>query len=208
MAFDIMDTNRLDLQQDLGEVDRLLARATRDYVKEVLVQERVRLMKELKQFSAPVVASEHNEEVWKAIDQFSWDQNGGWVIVYVTCFQDFASMPKENTKLEFTQNSFTVSVIGYRNVNYRLKIANLSRSITEGKINIKSNGFTVRLKKDELVDWQSLVSKNGSTAKKVEVKGNEVDVSQNLAKMMKELYDEGNAEMKQMVKVMAPTLIN
>ena len=143
MAFDIMDTNRLDLQQDLGEVDRLLARATRDYVKEVLVQERVRLMKELKQFSAPVVASEHNEEVWKAIDQFSWDQNGGWVIVYVTCFQDFASMPKENIKLEFTQNSFTVSVIGYRNVNYRLKIANLSRSITEGKINIKSGSLAL-----------------------------------------------------------------
>jgi calcyclin binding protein len=207
-VFIIMDTERLELQQDLSEVDRLLARATRDYCKQVLVQERVRIMKELNQFSAPISVSEHNEEVWKTIEQFSWDQNADSVIVYVTCFKDFSSVSKENIKLEFTQNSFCVSVYGYNNINYKLKIANLSGNIREGKITTKSNGFTVRLKKHELGDWQSLVPKNGGSAKEIEVRGNEVDISQNLANLMKELYDEGNDEMKQMVKVMAPTIIN
>lgn len=195
-----MDTKRLELQQDLSEVDKLLAKANRNYVKETLVKERVRIMRELSAFNAPVESSEQSEVIWKAIDQFSWDQKSDLVIIYVTCFSEFDAVSKENVKIEFTQNSFCVSVYGYKKANYRLRIPKLTGNIKEAKVSIKPNGFSVKLKKKELFIWQNLVPKSPTDSVEMQMSGNEVDVSENLSKLMKELYEEGNAEMKQLLE--------
>lgn len=204
-----MDSRRLELQQDLAEIDKLLSRSNREFVKHVLVQERLKVSSELKQVidSLPKpsekVAESVQEISWKAIDKFSWDQTQDKVKVYVTCFKDFNLVNKENLLVESGKDFVTVSVMGLNGNDYRLKIMNLAGEVLEPKIVVKSNGFVLSMKKKEFMRWKNLTGKGNLVAnEEITVRSSEVDVSQELMKLYQELYREGDEEMK---KLLSPT---
>ena len=201
-----MDSRRLELQQDLAEIDKLLSRSNREFVKHVLVQERLKVSSELKQVieSLPKptekVVEVTQEKSWKAIEKFSWDQTTDKVKVYVTCFKDFNLVNKENLLVESGKDSVSVSVLGYNGNDHRLKIVNLAGEVLEPQIVVKSNGFVLSMKKKELMKWKNLTGKGNLVAdEEITVKSTEVDVSQELMKLYQELYRDGDEEMKKLL---------
>jgi hypothetical protein len=199
-----MDSRRLELQQDLSEVDKLLSRSTRDFVKQVLVQERLKISTELNQIlsSSPKPISSHStiEKSWKSIDKFSWDQSRDKVKIFVTCLENFDSVSEKDVKLEFAKDQLTVSITGFQGADYRFKVMNLAGEITDARLSKKSNGFLVTLKKKEILSWKKLTGKGNLTQhEEVQVSGSEKDVSQELMKLYQELYRDGDEEMKKLL---------
>ncbi|OMJ79991.1 hypothetical protein SteCoe_19864 [Stentor coeruleus] len=202
-----MDSRRFELEADLKEIDRLLSLSTRNYSKEILISLRLSTSQELK--SLPEGSSEpvpHDEEgiIWKPLDRFSWEQTENEIKIYVTCLEGLKSHPKENIHLHTTKNSVTVSIKNFQNNNYRLKFPKLTNDINTGKITQKSNGFSVTLIKKDKIRWDSLVPKKVVPVKEKdeEEKGDTKDsgdAGDSLMKMMKELYETGDDDMKKTI---------
>lgn len=197
-----MDSRRFELQKDIEDIDRLLNAATRDNSKQVLVQERLRLNTELNAIPAAVVSPpvEGSEKLWKPIDKFAWEQTDNDVKVYVTCFTDFSSLPKSNLILESTSDSVCVSILDFKGVNYRLKFPKLNKEIKDARTTLKSSGFSLTLKKKEKGHWDSIAPK-ASVLKKNEEEDskNDSEPGDSLMKMMKNLYEEGDDDMKRTI---------
>lgn len=198
-----MDSRRFELQKDIEDVDRLIAVATRDNSKQVLVQERLRLNSELSAIPAAVVSPpvEGPEKLWKSIDKFAWEQTDNEVKLYVTCFPDFTSLPKSNLILESTSDSVCVSILDFKGTNYRLKFPKLNKEIKEARTTQKSSGFSLTLKKKEKGHWDSIAPKAPllKKAEEDEDSKNDSEPGDSLMKMMKNLYEEGDDDMKRTI---------
>lgn len=200
-----MDSRRFELEADLKEIDRLLSMSTRNYSKEILISLRLTTAQELK--SLPEGSSEPSSQddegiIWKPIDRFSWEQTDNEVKIYVTCLEGLKSHPKENIRLHTTKDSVTVSIKNFQNVNHRLKFPKLTNDITSGKVTQKSNGFSVTLIKKDKTRWDTLVPKKVVPVKEQEEeeeKGDTKDAGDSLMKMMKELYETGDDDMKKTI---------
>ncbi|OMJ79139.1 hypothetical protein SteCoe_20886 [Stentor coeruleus] len=199
-----MDSRRFELEADLKEIDRLLSMSTRNYSKEILISLRLTTAQELK--SLPEKSSDSGPKddegiLWKPLDRFSWEQTENEVKIYVTSLEGLKSHPKENIHLHTTKDSVTVSIKNFQNSNYRLKFPKLTNDITSGKITQKSNGFSVTLIKKDKARWDSLVPKKIVPVKEQdeEEKGDTKDAGDSLMKMMKELYETGDDDMKKTI---------
>ena len=199
-----MDSRRFEIESDLKEIDRLLGMSSRNYVKEVLINQRLKLSEELTSLpdSEGSPSSLLENIVWKAIDRFAWEQTNEDVKVYVTSLGDLKSHPKENIIVEHTANSVTVSIKEFNGNNYRLKFAKLSKNISSARITAKSNGFSLTLKKKEKNHWDALVPKavpKKEEEEKEENDGEHKDPQDGLMNMMKELYESGDDDMKKTI---------
>jgi calcyclin binding protein len=180
--------------------------STRNYSKEILISLRLTTAQELK--SLPEATSEPTPQdfegiTWKPIDRFSWEQTETEVKIYVTSLEGLKSHPKENIHLHTTKDSVTVSIKNFQNSSYRLKFPKLTNDITGGKVTQKSNGFSVTLIKKDKTRWDSLVPKKVVAVKEQEEeeegKGDTKDAGDSLMKMMKELYETGDDDMKKTI---------
>ena len=199
-----MDSRRSEIELDLKELDRLLGMSSRTYVKEVLTIHRLKLSEELSSLPDSQVSLSMSQEnlLWKPIDRFAWDQTNEDVKVYVTSLGDLKSHPKENIILEHTANSVTVSIKEFNGNNYRLKFVKLNKNISSARFTAKSNGFSLTLKKKEKNHWDALVPKavlRKEEEEKEEKDDEGKDSQDGLMKMMKELYENGDDDMKRTI---------
>ena len=203
-----MDSRRFELQQDLDDLDRLIGSATRDHSKQILVAERLRVMNELNSLPQPkkvekenvkVEVGEREERVWKAIDKFAWEQTDDEVKIYVTCLDAFKNHPKDKLVLENTETSVGVSIIDFNGFNYRLKFPKLCKDIKGARTTIKSNGFSLTLKKKDRGHWDSVTPKKSLINKDDNEESKDTDAGDSLMKMMKNLYEEGDDDMKRTI---------
>jgi calcyclin binding protein len=199
-----MDSRRFELEADIQEIDRLLALSTRNYIKELLFTQRVRLSEELKSIpisESPVVPV--NETiVWKALDRFAWEQTDTEVKIYVTTLDGLKSHPRDKIVLENTNNSVTVSILGFNNANHKLSFNKLSKDIKSARITVKSNGFSLTLTKNDKGHWDAVVPKPSLIKKSKEEDKKDSDSKEpgdSLMNMMKELYENGDDDMKRTI---------
>ena len=142
---------------------------------------------------------EREERIWKAIDKFAWEQTDDEVKVYVTCLDGFKSHPKDRFVLESTETSICVSIIDFNGINYRLKFPKLCKDIKGARTTVKSNGFSLTLKKKDKGHWDSLTPKKSVLKKEEDEEAKDSEPGDSLMKMMKNLYEEGDDDMKRTI---------
>ena len=202
-----MDSRRFDIEADLQEIDNFISLSKRTYIKELLVGHKLKLEEEYK--SLPLVEPPqpspssivHDEKLWKAIDRFAWEQTDDDVKIYVSCLGDLKTHPKEKISVQSTSNSVEVSILDHSNANHKLRFPKLNKDIKSARITAKSNGFSLTLKKKDKGHWDNLVPKASALKKAEEEKKGEddKDPGAGLMNMMKELYENGDDDMKRTI---------
>jgi calcyclin binding protein len=159
----------------------------------------VELKKDVK-VAAPV--STGGRVVYTPITDFAWDQNG-YDSPIVTVYVDIEGVGtvKDNVKCDFTKSSFDLVVMDLKGKNYRLLKDNLEKDILpdKSKILIKKNKVVVKLQKVKgqysYENWPQLTSKKSAEKRNQANK----DPSAGIMDMMKDMYDEGDDNMKKII---------
>lgn len=134
---------------------------------------------------------------------YGWEQgeyNTPWVNVMVHV--DGAGTVKDKVTCDFGQDSFDLRVVGACGKNYRLLVEALDKDIVpdESKIIVKKNRVTVKLKKVKgeysYDHWTDLKKKGGKAAKDKEKNR---DPTAGIMDLMKDLYDNGDDNMRKII---------
>ncbi|KAF0689551.1 Aste57867_19008 [Aphanomyces stellatus] len=149
-------------------------------------------------FAAPI--SDNN--VYTEISTFAWDDEGYGkpkVTVYITSGIDgVGALPSDQVTCDFTTRSFDLKIKQLNGKNYRLVRYNLDKDIDpkKSKFVAKKNRVTITLiKADDKNTWMNLTAKSTAAAPKP----NAADPSAGIMDMMKNMYDEGDDEMKRTI---------
>jgi len=141
---------------------------------------------------------------WTEVPSFAWDQgehNSQWVSVYLMSGLDGVGDVKDGVSCDFTTSSFDLKIVGLHGKNYRLCKTNLDKEIDaeKSKIVVKKDKITIKLKKVKgdygYGHWADLVSKKSEDQKKKEDK----DPMSGIMDLMKNMYDEGDDDMKRTI---------
>lgn len=145
---------------------------------------------------------------FKPITKFAWDQdgyNGKNVFIYVT-LPGVGTLEESNITCDFKENSFDLQVMNLKDINYRLIKHPLNKNIVpeECKFKIKKDRVVITLRKVKGEyghdHWTDLVEKNLTSAALNKNKdSNKADPSAGLMDMMKQMYDEGDDQMKKTI---------
>ena len=162
----------------------------------------IRLEEQLK--SLPVSEAAESQSfpdntTWKNIDKFAWDQDDSVVRVYVTSLDGFKSHPKDKYKVEYTGDSASVSILDFNGCNYRLRFSRLQEKIQSARVTAKSNGFTLTLKKEGYENWGSVEYRPPIVKKTDKNKTTSENPAGDLVDMMKEMYENGDDEIKKTI---------
>ena len=142
------------------------------------------------------------------ISKYAFDtSNEKYIKLYLTDgFDGIKSFNSSNIKSKFTKNSFDVCIIGWKEKNYRFSCFNLSKEITPKDSYVKqtNSGLIVYLAKANKSDlWDSLEKKKGLFGNKDEDGAPALDKNKDpnasLMEMMRDMYQNGDPEMKRMI---------
>ncbi|KAL4151497.1 hypothetical protein PRNP1_008441 [Phytophthora ramorum] len=189
--------NRHDLEQLLQRKKKVLKAAKPHHEAETPVQPA-----SVKVAARKVEPVAGDQTTFTEISRFGWEDDGYGkhkVAVYVMSGIDgVGDLPKENTTCHFTKTSFDLKIIGLDGKNYRLLKQHLEKEIDPAKslIRTKKNRVTVSLyKADKDTTWMNLTAKNPVKTSKPDTS----DPSAGIMDMMKNMYDEGDDEMKRTI---------
>lgn len=197
-------------EADIAEWTKLLGLASRDSVKQqiqlhldALVKHESILTpvppKKIVSPSPEAATSTHTEFI--ALTNFAWDQTSTNVKIYIT-LEGVDSVPSQNISAKFNQQAVRITVEGVNKRNYRLNIKRLAHPIKEAecRYKVKHDGVTVTLAKERAVQWGELVYNEAKQTKRPmpDVRAEE-DPGSSIMNMMKNLYEEGDDEMKRTI---------
>ena len=146
--------------------------------------------------------------LFTSISKYAFDaSNEKFIKLYLTDdFEGIKSFNSSNIKSKFTKTSFDICIIGWKNKNYRFSCFNLNKGInpTESYVKQTNSGLIVYLKKENNSDyWDSLEKKKGLFGNKDENGEGGIDKNKDpnasLMEMMRDMYQNGDPEMKRMI---------
>lgn len=136
-----------------------------------------------------------------SVDRFSFDA-GGYNAPFVTLYvpmPDVGSIPRENITCDFTKSTFDLVVNDLKGKSYRLFKDSLEKDIDpeKSKIVVKSDKIVVKLHKvkqsyGSYDYWSKLTDAKGR--KKISE-----DPQKSIMQMMKDMYDDGDDNMRKMI---------
>ena len=142
------------------------------------------------------------------ISKYAFDtSNNKFIKLYLTDgFDGIKTFNSSNIKSKFTKNTFDVCILGWKGKNYRFSCFNLSKEINPNDSYVKqtNSGLIVYLAKANSSDfWDSLEKKKGLFGNKDEdgmpALDKNKDPNQSLMEMMRDMYQNGDPEMKRMI---------
>ena len=142
------------------------------------------------------------------ISKYAFDtSNNKYIKLYLTDgFDGIKTFSSSNIKSKFTKNSFDVCILGWKEKNYRFSCFNLSKEINPADSYVKqtNSGLIVYLAKANSSDfWDSLEKKKGLFGNKDEDGAPKLDKNkdpnESLMEMMRDMYQNGDPEMKRMI---------
>ena len=142
------------------------------------------------------------------ISKYAFDtSNNKFIKLYLTDgFDGIKSFSSSNIKSKFTKNTFDVCILGWKGKNYRFSCFNLSKEINPSDSYVKqtNSGLIVYLAKANSSDfWDSLEKKKGLFGNKdddgMPALDKNKDPNQSLMEMMRDMYRNGDPEMKRMI---------
>ena len=201
------------LELDLLDLQNLLGLATRDNSKQVLSAaiEAVRL----KIATTPASVQKQAEEEVKFTDYaFTSITDYGWenkdkdtVKVYLMKGLDgIKNLGKDKIQCDFDSHSVDLKIRDFNGKNLRFRVDPLFESIAVEKctISVKSNSITLTLAKQNQKNWTSLKwqkapEKKSQSESKKDPLTDESDPSASLMSLMKDLYQNGDENMKRTI---------
>lgn len=205
-----------ELEQDIAELRALEASAQRSRVQQILSIEVRKLETELirereRQGAAAAASAEarntasqqsRNTPFTTKITNYAWDQSDKFVKLYIT-LPGVHELPTESIKSAFGTRRLELEVNALAGRNHHLLITNLMNDIVPNSSyhKVKTDMVTVFLRKASSDKWSDI---NGldKKAKEPKVPKPEMDggdPGSSLMNMMKQLYDEGDDEMKRTI---------
>lgn len=143
----------------------------------------------------------HNKQ-YISIDRFSFDA-GGYNAPFVTLYVPLpgvGTLPKEQVSCQYTKSSFDLVVHDLNNKSYRLFRDHLEKDIDPDKCKLVVKADEVRIKLHKVkqkdyggYDYWSKLTENPEKKKKME------DPASGIMDLMKQMYDEGDDNMKRMI---------
>jgi len=142
------------------------------------------------------------------VSKYAFDtSNNKFIKLYLTDgFDGIKSFSSSNINSKFSKNSFDVCILGWKGKNYRFSCFNLSKEINPSDSYVKqtNSGLIVYLAKANSSDfWDSLEKKKGLFGNKdddgMPALDKNKDPNQSLMEMMRDMYQNGDPEMKRMI---------
>ncbi|KAJ7331743.1 hypothetical protein JRQ81_013923 [Phrynocephalus forsythii] len=196
-----------ELQKDLDEVKDLLKKATRKRLYDVLLAEKNKIEREIKNQTPLKLKAESSEEEKTSltgyvvkINNYAWDQSDKFVKIYIT-LNGVQHLPAENVHVRFTDRSFDLLVKNLNNKNYTMTFNNLLEPISvEGSSwKIKTDMILILCRKKQEVKWECLTQVEKETKEKEKASYDTSDPSEGLMNLLKKMYAEGDDEMKRSI---------
>lgn len=204
-----------ELQEDIKELNELIQIAKRETVKIQLKQNVEHLTAQIKRLelggvgeeTSPIKVKDANLKLagsnicYQSFPSYSWDQNKQKITVFLTVKTD-EDINEENVISNFEQRAFEIKVHNLEKKNYRFCVKKLHDAIVPEKcsIKIKKKSIHVFLVKKSLGSWENLYFKETVMSKmKAPPMDGQTEPSQMIMDMMKQLYDEGDSEMKRTI---------
>ncbi|PFH32473.1 SGS domain-containing protein [Besnoitia besnoiti] len=151
--------------------------------------------------SQPVkLANAHTSQVhFIPLTSFAWDQTDRAVKVYVK-LQGVQDIPKDQVSAKFTTQTMDLEVRDLHSKNYSLSFKRLNQPIApEGStFRVKKDMVVVTLQKANALWWADLSFKERKFAAPPKIDEN-ADPSVSIMSLMKNLYEEGDDEMKRTI---------
>ncbi|KAM3142067.1 hypothetical protein pb186bvf_005721 [Paramecium bursaria] len=193
-----------EIQYDLEELQQLLGNVKRKGNID-LIQNRIRLIEsEIKQKTAqkpPQKQQQQQEQdnlLYNAITKYAWDQEGKKVKI-IFSLEGIGSIPKENIISQFNDESVDLKIKDYKNQNLRFGVKRLNQKIKVPECSFKVSNNTLYLyltKQDGSKHWDQLAYKEQLVnPEKIEKE----DPQASLMNMMKEMYQNGDEDMKRTI---------
>ncbi|CAD8076179.1 unnamed protein product [Paramecium sonneborni] len=198
-----------ELQQDLAEVQQVLGTIKRkgniDYL-----NNRVKYLENSIKILTPqkVVEPEKQQEqqskdqdilLYQGITKYAWDQEGNKIKIIIS-LEGIGQLPKENIISSFSINSVDVKIQNYKGINQRFGIKKTFDDLKDRECSVKTtnNSLIINLIKKENKHWDQLAFKekliNTDTSKV-----DKDDPQASLMNMMKEMYQNGDDDMKRTI---------
>ena len=200
-----------DKQSEIIEIDNLISIATFPAIKSCLKDYKQKLLSSLNEktnenvlrppFVTPKITSNQPTSC-VTINDFAWDQgeyNSPTVTIYID-LNDVGTV-KDKVDCKFTSSTFELTIIGLNGKNYKLYKDNLDKDIIPEKSNfiVKKDKIVIKLAKVKgeysYESWTSLTSKKSKEQKEATKK----DPMGGIMGMMKDMYDEGDDNMKKII---------
>lgn len=134
------------------------------------------------------------------IENFAWDQ-GEYNSPVLTIYVDLPGVQKDKVQCNFTSESFDLKVLDFNARNFRLVKDNLEHDIIPGesKFIVKKDKIILKLKKVKgeysYENWSKLVSNKPRSERDAKKK----DPSAGLMDMMKDMYNDGDDNMRKVI---------
>jgi len=199
------------LRNDLSELEKLHNSATRKGVQDILSIQVSKLKTQILNIETEIVPTkttenESNKAAIKTycavIRNYSWDESEKFMKIYVS-LKNVQSLDKEKVSCTFTDRGFTLIVSGLDNKDHQLTIAKLAGEVKvdSSYSKIKTDMVAVMIAKKNPGKWEGVTEeeKKVKDAKKSKLAASESDPSGGLMNMMKQMYDEGDDNMKRML---------
>lgn len=140
------------------------------------------------------------------IKDYAWDQDKpGLIKVYLLKnLEGIGSHDKEAIQCTFEADTVDLKIRGFKNKNMRFLVKPLSYHVVPAscRIQVKSSSITITLKKEDQKHWVNLAMKSGPSLGGKTEESNDFkndDPQASLMKMMKNLYDTGDDDMKRTI---------
>ena len=138
------------------------------------------------------------------IEGFAWDQDEYGkdpqnVYVYLLSGMDGVGQCKERVTCDFSKGAFDLKIVDFNGKNYRLLKDNLDKEIVpeQSKVLVKKNSIKLCLRKAKgeygYESWMDL------TAKRQKSEAAKSDPSAGIMDMMKQMYEDGDDNMKKAI---------
>ncbi|CAJ0954660.1 unnamed protein product, partial [Mesorhabditis belari] len=204
-----------ELEADLVETVFLLKQATRQNTK-VLLEKEERRLKQLIAESTPKATSSAKELSSTAtsgallptskITNYAWDQSPKFVKIYIT-LDGIHTAPADLIKSNFTERGFSIHISNFKGKNHAVEMIDLQYPIVtkDSYVKQKTDMLLVMLRKEsEEKHWDEITRLDAELKKKnapkFDTPGSASDPNESLMSMMKELYDNGDDEMKRTLR--------
>nr|WLO59334.1 calcyclin-binding protein [Cherax destructor] len=194
--------------KDVEELRTLVASATRKRIQDILSQELRKLEIEVTQLQEAAVLK-HSEQKPKPasssiytvnIRNYSWDQSDKFMKLYIT-LKNVQSLQKDAVTTTFGKRSVQVLVQELDGKNYQLNITNLAKNIKPDASyhKVKTDMLVLFLCKSEQQKWAGVTAEDVRASEARKPKVNSDDPNAGMMDLMKQMYDDGDDKMKQML---------
>uniref|UniRef100_A0A915Q1U6 Calcyclin-binding protein n=1 Tax=Setaria digitata TaxID=48799 RepID=A0A915Q1U6_9BILA len=211
--------DRTELRRDLHELQNLRSIASRQLVKNILdekineFENKIKLLESMnsvdgcgdvpsvKQSKTEAVSSNIVPLATVKITNYAWDQSDKYVKLYLT-IPDIHTVPQEQIAVTFAESEVEVNAHDVSSKNYSLIIKGLLKAINPSSSSFKqkTNLLLIMMRKIEEENWKYLTKAEMQSKEKSTPKFDQkADPQESLMSLMKQLYDEGDDDMKRTI---------